>query len=103
MCLFKQLYRLAVYNENPDTADRWVQLYSMVSKGTYNQPAISSLDTETFFSAIQVTIPFHAYILKWIARNLSVGLPTLAVFIDLSKAFDTIYRPHIIDSPPVLN
>ena len=35
--------------------DRRLQLYSMIEAGSYNQRAISSLDTENFFSAFQAS------------------------------------------------
>jgi hypothetical protein len=39
--------------------DRRIQLYCMVENGTYNQRAVSSLDSETFFSGFQVCISIY--------------------------------------------
>lgn len=39
--------------------DRRLQLYCMVRNETYNQRAISSLDSETFFSGFQVFTVFE--------------------------------------------
>lgn len=45
---------LAQYEGLLSNVERRLQLYDMVQNGTYNQRAITSLDSETFFSGFQV-------------------------------------------------
>lgn len=47
---------LAQFEGLMSNVDRRLQLYDMVQTGTYNQRAITSLDSETFFSGFQVCI-----------------------------------------------
>jgi hypothetical protein len=47
---------MAQYEGILTNVDIRLQLYSMTSQGSYNQRAVTSLDSETFFSAFQVRI-----------------------------------------------